>query len=87
MWKFKPTYQKLDDSLEHRKLFLDENLEAWIMFEEYCDEINAHLDQTENENKIDLKLDSLQKVDYHLEDLRRNRENMVGFCLFLIFEK
>ena len=69
---------QLGESLEQRMVFLDDNLSAWILFEETCDEINGHLDQVENENKIELKLDTLQKVEYRLDDLRKNRDNMVS---------
>ena len=75
---------QLAESLDQRKVFLDENLAAWILFEETCDEINSHLDQVENENKIELKLDSLQKVDYRLDDLQKNRDNMVRLYLYYI---
>ena len=75
---------QLEESLEQRQSFLNENLEAWIAFEETCDEVNSYLDQSENDSKLDFKPDTLQKVDYRLADLETNKRNMVSF-IYIIF--
>lgn len=80
---FKDNVNTIDAKMDQRSKLLKDNLNSWIQFEEFVDQINSHLDSVEGENlgksgSLSCKYESLHAVDQQMKQLLKHKENMVS---------